>query len=156
MSTVRDKIAIRACAPFLVLLALGCGGSTDPDPMSLSLVGTWDCIGFTLEETVGECTGTWVFRADGTVSMEEPVTPGGGSPLLVLGSGTYEQSGTTLVLDGTFRLVATSRIQYISPIPAGPGESAGGDTVTFTVSISGDIATLTGVSPTPTFTLRRR
>ncbi len=48
---------------------------------------------------MGKCTGTWVFRADGTVSIEGTVTSGGGSPLDFSGSGTYEQTGTTLVLE---------------------------------------------------------
>ncbi len=106
--------------------------STEPDPQtSLSLVGTWDCIGFIDGGVPLGCSGTWVFGADGSVSIQVTV---GGTPISV--TGTYVQTETTVVID------------------------AGGDVTTFVLSFSGDVATLTDEMPPPassvTITLRRR
>ncbi len=109
-----------------------CGDSTGPD--SLSLVGTWDFIGFSDAGVEAETTGTWVFSADGTVTLQGTVTFPGEPTDDISGDATYEQTGTTVVL--TF----------------------GSDTTTWTLSISGNVATLTEVEPPPanTITMRRR
>ena len=109
-----------------------CGDSTDP--VSLSLVGTWDFIGFSDEGVEAETTGTWVFSADGTLTIQGTVTLPGELAEDISGNATYEQTGTTVVL--TF----------------------GSDTSTWTLSISGNIATLTEVEEAPpnTVTLQRR
>ncbi len=112
----------------LLTAALVSGGmmacSTEPDPPPsqppLSLVGTWDCIGFLDGGVQSGCSGTWVFRADGTVSIQGTL---GGAP--VSANGTYTLTGTTVVID------------------------AGGDVTTFTLSIVGDVATLTDAAPPP-------
>ena len=109
-----------------------CGDSTGPD--SLSLVGTWDFVGFSDAGVEAENTGTWVFSADGTVTLQGTVTFPGEPTDDISGDATYEQTGPTVVL--TF----------------------GSDTTTWTLSISGNVATLTEVEPPPanTITLRRR
>jgi len=109
-----------------------CGDSTDPDP--LSLVGTWDIIGFSDAGVEAETTGTWVFRADGTLTIQGTVTFPGEPTDDISGDATYEQTGTTVVL--TF----------------------GSDATTWTLSMSEDVATLTEVEPPPanTITLRLR
>jgi len=109
-----------------------CGDSTGAD--SLSLVGTWDLIGFSDAGVEAETTGTLVFSADGTVTLQGTVTFPGEPTDDISGDATYEQTGTTVVL--TF----------------------GSDTTTWTLSISGNVATLTEVEPPPanTITLRRR
>ena len=109
-----------------------CGDSTGAD--SLSLVGTWDLIGFSDAGVEAETTGTWVFSADGTLTIQGTVTLPGELAEDISGDATYEQTGTTVEL--TF----------------------GSDTTTWTLSISGNVATLTEVEPPPanTITLRRR
>ena len=111
---------------------VACGDSTGPN--SLSLVGTWDFIGFSDAAVEAETTGTWVFSADGTVTLQGTVTFPGEPTDDISGDATYEQTGTTVVL--TF----------------------GSDTTTWTLSISGNVATLTEVEPPPanTITLQRR
>ncbi len=109
-----------------------CGDSTGPD--SLSLVGTWDFIGFSDAGVEAETTGTGVFREDGTLTWQGTVTFPGQATTDISGDGTYEQTGTTVVL------------------------TIGGETTTWTLSISGNVATLTEVEPPPanTITMRRR
>ncbi len=124
-------VAVLTAAVFSGGMA-ACGDSTEPD--SLSLVGTWDFIGFSDEGVEAETTGTWVFSADGTVTVQGTVTFPGESTEDISGSATYEHTGTTVVL------------------------IFGSDTTTWTLSISGNVATLTEVEEAPanTITLRRR
>ncbi len=109
-----------------------CGGdSTEPDP--LSLVGTWDWIGFSDAGVDAVTTGTLVFRADGTLAIRGTVTFPGEPTDDVSIDATYQQTGTEVVL------------------------TVGSETDTWTLSISGDVATLTLVgTPGNTITLRRR
>lgn len=112
--------------------------STEPEPPPsqpvLSLVGTWDCIEFTDGGVPLGCSGTIVFGADGSVSIQ--ITIGGIPPISE--TGTYVQTGTTVVID------------------------AGGDVTTFIIATAGaaDVITLTDATPppaTPVFiTLRRQ
>ena len=131
MNAKRLMVAVLTAAAFSGGMA-ACGDSTDPG--SLSLVGTWDFIGFSDAGVEAETTGTWVFSADGVLTVEGTVTFPGESTDDVSGSATYEQTGTMVVL--TF----------------------GSDTTTWTLSMSGNVATLTQDEPAPanTITLRRR
>ena len=110
-----------------------CGGdSTSPDPVSL--VGTWDFIGFSDAGVDAVTTGTFVFQADGTLTIRGTVTfPGESTDDLSLDA-TYEQTGAEVVLTDS------------------------SDTSTWTLSISGNVATLTEVESPPanTITLQRR
>ena len=127
------KLFVAVLAAAVVSSGLAaCGDSTGAD--SLSLVGTWDLIGFSDAGVEAETTGTWVFSADGTVTLQGTVTFPGEPTDDISGDATYEQTGTTVEL--TF----------------------GSDTTTWTLSISGNVATLTEVEPPPanTITLRRR
>ena len=129
---------------FLALLtaAVVSGGmgacSTEPDPPLAqtppSLLGTWDCLEFTDGGVNQGCSGTWMFSADGSVSIQ--ITIGGIPPISE--TGTYVQTGTTVAID------------------------AGGDVTTFIIATAGaaDVITLTDATPppaTPVFiTLRRQ
>ncbi len=126
---IRPIVSVAAA---LFLATLGCSDSTGTDPMSL--VGTWDFIGFTDEGVATETTGTWTFRSDGSVTISGTVTFPGEPTDDISGSATYEQNGATVILH------------------------FGSDTTTWTLSMSGDVATLTEVEPAPanTITLRRR
>ncbi len=114
-----------------------CGDSTGAE--SMSLVGTWDIIGFADDGVAAQITGTWVFRADGTFTIEGTVMPPDEPTEDISGSGTYEQNGTGVVF--TFQT-----------------RTPGSSTSTWTLSMSGDVATLTQDEPPPanTITLRRR
>jgi len=120
--------------------ALLCTGmvacSSEPSPSAPqaappSLVGAWNCTGFVDGGVAVGCSGTWVFQADGTVSIQGTM---GGAP--VSATGTYTHSGTTVVID------------------------AGGNVTTFALSIAGDVTTLTDTAPPPatpaTITLQRQ
>jgi hypothetical protein len=114
------------------MLAVACGDSTGVDPFSL--VGTWDYIGFTDDGVAAQTTGTWVFEADGTFTVKGTVTFPGEPTDDISNSGTFEQNGTAVVL------------------------ILGSDRSDWTLSASGDVATLTEDEPPPanTITLRRR
>jgi hypothetical protein len=100
----------------------------------MSLVGTWDLIGFTDDGVAAQTTGTWTFRSDGSTTINGTVTFPGGPTDDISGDATYEQNGATVIL-------------HVGP-----------DSSTWTLSMSGDVATLTAVEPPPanTITLRRR
>jgi hypothetical protein len=112
--------------------------STEPEPPPsqpvLSLVGTWDCLEFTDGGAPLGCSGTWVFSANGSVSIQ--ITIGGSLPFSE--TGTYTQTGTTVVID------------------------AGGNVTTLIIATAGaaDVITLTDAAPPPAtpafFTLRRQ
>ena len=100
----------------------------------MSLVGTWDFIGFSDAGVDAQTTGTMVFRTDGTFTIQGTVTYPGEPTDNISDFGTYQQNGTTVVF------------------------TIGSDTSTWTLSISGNVATLTEVEPPPanTITLRRQ
>jgi hypothetical protein len=110
--------------------------STEPDPPPtqppLSLVGTWDFIGFSDAGVDAQTAGTWVFRADGTLTIQGTVTFPGEPTDDISGDATYQQTGTTVVL--TF----------------------GSDTTTWTLMVSATVATLTEVEPPPANTITLR
>jgi hypothetical protein len=97
------------------------------------MVGTWDLIGYSDAGVEAQASGIWTFRADGTHSFEGIVTYPDEPPQNISGDGTFAQTGTTLVL------------------------VVGTESSTWTVEISGDLATLTQVElpPANTITLRR-
>ncbi len=118
-------------APVVLLLVAACG--TNGTAPSTSLVGTWDFIGFTDMGVAATTSGTWVFRADSTLSVNGTITfPGEPTDSLVV-DGTYVQSGNRVVL------------------------TIAAETGTWTLTASGDEVSLTQDEPPPanTVTLRR-
>jgi hypothetical protein len=114
-------------------LAGGCGkDATAPDT---SLVGTWDIIGFTDAGVTASTTGTWVFRSDGTFTVDGTVTFPGEPTDPILLAGTYTQNGLSVSLTV-------------------PGEP----TTNWTLTTDGNQVTLTEnvAPPANTVTLRRR
>jgi hypothetical protein len=109
-------------------------GDDPAGPDVLTIVGTWDLIGFSDAGVEAQTSGSWTFRADGTHSFEGTVTFPDEPPENISGEGTYEQTGTTLEL------------------------TVGTESSTWTVEISGDLATLTENEPPPAneITLRRK
>jgi len=98
-------------AVIVAFVAAGCG--TESAAPSPSLVGTWDFISFTDMGVAAVTTGTWVFRADQTLSVNGTITfPGEPTDSLVM-DGTYVQSGNRVTLTiaaetGTWTLTASS------------------------------------------------
>ena len=125
---------------YAVWLSLACAGpflgaacGDDSTAPSLSLVGTWDLIGFTDMGISAVTTGTGEFRPDGTFGINATITfPGEPTEPLVI-AGSYVQSGTTVVL------------------------TIGGQTGNWTLTSSDNEVTLTENEPPPanTITLRR-
>jgi hypothetical protein len=111
----------------------------------MSLVGTWDLIGFTDDGVAAQTTGTWTFRSDGSTTINGTVTFPGGPTDDISGDATYEQNGATVIL-------------HVGPDSSTVILHVGPDSSTWTLSMSGDVATLTAVEPPPanTITLRRR
>ena len=132
----------RRVKPLLVLAlttnlmagAMSACGDDPAGPDVPTIVGTWDLIGFSDSGIEAQTSGSWTFRADGTHSFEGTVTFPDERPDSISGEGTYEQTGTTLEL------------------------TVGTESSTWTVEISGDLATLTENEPPPAnqITLRRK
>lgn len=117
-------------AAVVLLLAAACG--TDSTAPSTSLVGTWDFIGFTDMGVAATTSGTWVFRADSTLSVSGTITfPGEPTDSLVV-NGTYVQNGNRVTLT----------------IAAQTGD--------WTLTASGDVVTLTEIEPPPANTVTLR
>ena len=114
--------------------AMSACGDDPAGPDVPTIVGTWDLIGFSDSGIEAQTSGSWTFRADGTHSFEGTVTFPDEPPANISGEGTYEQTGTTLEL------------------------TVGTESSTWTVEISGDLATLTENEPPPAnqITLRRK
>jgi hypothetical protein len=113
-------------------LVVSCGEATGS--AAFSIVGTWDLIGFSDGGVEAQTTGTWIFRANGTHSVNVTVAFPGEPVDSISGNGTYEQTGTTLEL------------------------TLDSETSSWTVATSGDTATLTEVEAAPanSVTLRRQ
>lgn len=109
-----------------------CGDDEPAAPAPLSIVGTWDLIGFSDDGVEAETSGSWTFRSDGTHSFTGTVTYPDEPPQSIGGGGTYEQTGTTLTL------------------------VVGTESSTWTLEISGDLATLTEDEPPPANVIRLR
>ncbi len=107
------------------------GGTSEPGP---SLIGTWDLIGFTDAGVAAATTGTAVFRADGTFSIDGTITFPGEPTEAIAVDGTFQQSGNSVDL------------------------TIGADAATWTLGFSDSEVVLTEVEPPPanTITLRRR
>ena len=124
-----------ACRSLLngaALLAAAC--SEDSTAPSLSLVGTWDFVGFSDGGVAAVATGTWVFRTDHTFSVDGTITYPDEPTEEVLLAGTYSQSGTSVTL------------------------TAGGETSAWLLAVNGNQVTLTQDEPPPAnvITLRSR
>lgn len=107
-----------------------CGDDDPAGPVAPSIVGTWDLIGFSDNGVEAQTSGSWTFGVDGTHSFEGTVTYPDEPPQSIGGVGTYEHTGTTLVL------------------------VVGTESSTWTVEISSDLATLTEDEPPPANVIR--
>ena len=69
----RFQTALRELLAVVVWLGVAScnGGTSESGP---SLIGTWDLIGFTDAGVAAATTGTAVFRADGTFSIDGTIT----------------------------------------------------------------------------------
>ena len=123
----RTSLRIAAVA---VLLA-ACGD--DNTAPVTSLVGTWNLAGFTDAGVAAVTTGTWVFRTDGTCSVNGTVTFPGEPTDPLVADGTFVQNGSTVTL------------------------TIAAQTGTWTLAASGNEVLLTASGPPPanTITLRR-
>ena len=127
-------LLVLALTTTLTAGAMSACGDDPAGPDVLTIVGTWDLIGFSDAGVEAQTSGSWTFREDGTHSFDLTVTFPDEPPENISVEGTYEQTGTTLEL------------------------TVGTDSSTWTVEISGDLATLTENEPPPAneITLRRR
>lgn len=84
---------------FAVLAAIAaCGCGDDTTSPSRSLVGTWDLVEFTDAGVSATTTGTWLFRSDGTFSVNGTITfPGEPTDPIVV-DGTYVKNADTVAL----------------------------------------------------------
>lgn len=122
-----------ALTPALTAGAMsGCGDGDPAGPDVQTIVGTWDLIGFSDAGVEAQTSGSWTFRPDGTHSFEGIVTFPDEPPENISGEGTYEQTGSTLEL------------------------TVGTESSTWTLAISGDLATLTEDEPPPASEIRLR
>jgi hypothetical protein len=128
MRRLISKLGVALC---LSTTALGCGGDDGPE-QAPSMVGNWDFIGFSDAGVEATTTGTVVFRADRTISIDGTVTyPGENTEDLAV-EGTYEQTGSSLVL--TFESSSSN----------------------WTIAASGDEVLLTQAEAAPPNTIRLR
>lgn len=127
-------LLVLALTTTLTAGAMSACGDDPAGPDVPTVVGTWDLIGFSDSGVEAQTSGSWTFRTDGTHSFEGTVTFPGEPPENISGEGTYEQTGTTLAL------------------------TVGTESSTWTVKMSGDLATLTENEPPPAneITLRRK
>lgn len=118
-------------AALVAVLATACGKDTTAP--GTPVVGTWHLVGFSDMGVAAVTTGTWVFRADRTFSVNGTITFPGEPTDSLLMNGTYVQNGNSVALT-----VATQ-------------------TSSWTVTASGTEITLTENEPPPanTITLRR-
>ena len=83
-------------AALLVLLSAACGKDTTAP--ATSVVGTWHLVGFSDMGVAAVTTGTWVFRADRTFSVNGTTTFPGEPTDSLLMDGTYLQNGNSVAL----------------------------------------------------------
>lgn len=88
-----------SCVALIWGLALSSGScKNDGTAPNISLVGTWDLIGFTDAGVAAVTTGTWSFVADGSFTVRGTVTfPGEPTDSLVV-SGNYVQQRSSVQL----------------------------------------------------------
>lgn len=123
---------IKAVALIVTLAWAGvaCGDETGP---GISLVGTWEFIGFSDAGTEAVTTGTWTFEPSNTFHVRGTLTfPGEVTDSLVT-SGSYRQQASQVEL------------------------TIGPDTGSWTITGIGSVVVLTEIEPAPanTITLRR-
>lgn len=114
-----------------LLLSAACG--EDATGPIISLVGSWQLVGFSDAGVAAVTTGTWVFRADGSFDVIGTVEfPGEPADALAL-MGTYAQDENTVTLN------------------------VSGEITVWILTASGDEITLTEQAPPPAniITLRR-
>jgi hypothetical protein len=87
-----------ASLPVAVIGALLGACATDNAGPSLSLVGTWDLVGYTDMGVAAATTGTWIFRSDGTMSVNGTITFPGEATEPLISDGSYVQSGQSVTL----------------------------------------------------------
>jgi len=117
-----------------IALAFGAIATVDASVLDNSLIGSWDFIGFSDGGVDAVTTGTAVFGDDHTFAFVGTTTFPGEPTDSTLVSGTYEQTGDSVVLT-------------IEQTPS-----------TWTLLFSDPIVVLTAVEPPPanTITLRRQ
>jgi hypothetical protein len=124
------NIKAAALLATLAWAGVACGDETGPQ---ISLVGTWDFIGFSDAGIEAATTGTWTFEANNAFHVIGTVTfPGEPTDSLVV-SGSYSQQESQVEL------------------------TIGADTGSWTITGDGDVVVLTEIEPAPanTITLRR-
>ncbi len=95
LTSIALRIVGRSVAVGATLLAACATDNTGPGP---SLVGTWDLVGYTDMGIAAATTGTWMFRSDGTMSVNGTITFPGEATEPLIADGTYEQSGASVTL----------------------------------------------------------
>lgn len=123
---------VKAAALIVTLAWAGvaCGDETGPE---ISLVGTWELIGFSDAGIEAATTGTWTFEPGNTFHVRGTITfPGEPTDSLVT-SGSYSQQASQVEL------------------------TIGPDTGSWTITGNGSVVVLTEIEPPPanTITLRR-
>ncbi len=93
--TCRSTVARLALLAALTTVACG---EEDGAPNAVSLVGTWDWIGFTDSGLAATVTGTMVFRTDGTYTVDGTITFPEEPTDELVASGTYVQSGDNVAI----------------------------------------------------------
>ena len=114
----------------IALAGVACSDGTGPP---ISLVGTWDFIGFSDAGIEAAATGTWTFETNNAFHVRGTITfPGEPTDSLVT-SGSYSQQA--------------SRVEL----------TIGPDTGSWTITANGTMVVLTEIEPAPanTITLRR-
>ena len=128
MRRLINSLGVALC---LSTAAVGCGDENGSEPAA-SMVGTWDFIGFSDDGIEATTTGTAIFKADGSVSIHGTVTYPGQATEALDAEGTYQQTGTSLVMQFD------------------------GDPSTWEITQSGNEVLLTGDEAPPANTMRLR
>jgi len=118
---------------FVLVVLASCGGDDSTRP-SLTLVGTWDLVGYSDHGVLGATTGSSTFRDDST--------------FFILGTVTYPgEPVDSLDVSGTYQVAAMTVILTTSD-----------GTGAWSLVFSGDqcVLTLIGSDPPTTMTLKRR
>jgi hypothetical protein len=95
LTSIALRTASRSIAVGATLLAACATDNTGP---GVSLVGTWDLVGYTDTGIAAATTGTWIFRSDGTMSVNGTITFPGEATEPLIADGTYVQNGKSVTL----------------------------------------------------------
>ena len=125
-------MSIKAVALIAALASAGAACHDTSGPQ-ISLVGTWDFIGFSDAGIEAATTGTWTFEAASAFHVRGTITFPGEPTDSLVATGSYSQQGNQVEL------------------------TIGPDTGSWTISGDGDVVVLTEIEPAPanTITLRR-